>query len=379
MDAASPLRVLHIIPALQQGGAERLLAELVTRAGEGLTHSVLTLTGDRPFFDLGETPVTSLGLRRGQVSPAALRRAAATLRAARPEVVHAWLYHGNLLASLLPRGGAPLLWSIHNTSLPPGGARPMTRAVNRICALLSHRSPWRIVYCAEAARRLHEQAFGYDRKRGVVVENGVDFRAFAFDPARRAALRAAWGLGPEALAIGCVGRFDPQKDHATVIAAFARLEEPRARLVLAGQGCDAANPVLAALLRRAGAEGRALRLGAVAEMPGLLSALDLLVIGSAFGEAMPMVGLEAVAAELPVVATTVGAVARLVPDPAHLAPPRDPAALAAAMAAALRRAGPRPGPATAALRERLRPAHDIAATVAAYHALYRAAAARGRG
>ena len=75
----------------------------------------------------------------------------------------------------------------------------MTRAINRICALLSHRSPWRIVYCAEAARRLHEQAFGYDRKRGVVVENGVDFRAFAFDPARRAALRAAWGLGPEAL------------------------------------------------------------------------------------------------------------------------------------------------------------------------------------
>ena len=374
-----PLRVLHILPGLGQGGAERLLAELVARGGGEVEHRVLTMTGGPAFFDLGATPVASLGLERGQIAPGALLRAVAALREARPDLVHAWLYHGNLLGSVLVRRrGMPLLWSIHNTSLPPEGTRWMTRWVNRTCAWLSrHRPPWRIAYCAEAARRLHEEAFGYNPARGVVVENGVDFAAFAFDPARRAALRAAWGLGPEAVALGCVGRLDPQKDQATVLAAFARLAmgDPRLRLVLAGAGCEVANPAFAALLAAAppGVAERVVALGPVADMPGLLSALDLLVIGSAFGEALPMVGLEAAAADLPLVATRVGAVEGLVLDPSHLAPPRDPAALAGAIRAALPWAeAPRPSPDAAARRGRLRGRHDIAATVAAYHALYRA-------
>jgi glycosyltransferase involved in cell wall biosynthesis len=378
---AQPVRVLHIIPALGQGGAERLLAELLARGAGRVRHSVLTLLDQPPFFDLGNTAIASLGLRRGQVSPAALLRAASALRAAAPDLIHAWLYHGNLLSALLPRRrGIPVLWSIHNTTLPADGAKAMTRLVNRLCAHLSHRVPWRIVYCAEAARTQHEETFGYDRARGVVVENGVDFAAFAFDPARRVALRAAWGLEPGALAIGCVGRFDPQKDHATVLGAVSRLEGERARLVLAGAGCSMDNPALVALLRDAGLMDRTLVLGPVADMPGLLSALDLLVIGSAFGEALPMVGLEAAASGLPVVATAVGSVAELVLDPAHLVPPRDPAALAAAILAALPLADlQRPSPAAEARRENLLRTHDIATTVARYHDLYRAGAAARPG
>lgn len=372
-----PLRVLHILPSLGQGGAERLLAELVARGEGEVEHRVLTITRGPAFFDLGSTPVASLGLARGQISPAALLRAASVLRAAAPDLVHAWLYHGNLLSALLPRRrGVPVLWSVHNTTLPANGAKAMTRLVNRLCARLSHRVPWRIAYCAEAARALHEEAFGYDPTRGLVVENGVDFAAFAFDPARRAALRAGWGLEPDVLAIGCVGRFDPQKDHATVLGAVSRLEGKRVRLVLAGAGCSMNNPALVALLRDTGLADRTLALGPVTDMPGLLSALDLLVIGSAFGEALPMVGLEAAASGLPVVATAVGSVSKLVLDPAHLVPPRDPAALAGAILAALALAGlRRPSPAAEARREKLQRTHDIARTVARYHDLYRAAAA----
>ena len=50
----------------------------------------------------------------------------------------------------------------------------MTRQINRVCAYLSHWVPWRIVYCAELARKFHEENFGYDRARGVVVDNGVE-------------------------------------------------------------------------------------------------------------------------------------------------------------------------------------------------------------
>jgi glycosyltransferase involved in cell wall biosynthesis len=371
--------VLHIITALGQGGAVRLLADLISHSGSGFAHQVVSLTDETPFFDLGATPVVSLGLQRGQVSPRALLRTGREIRAAAPDVIHAWLYHGNLLSSLVSRRGTPLIWSIHNTTLPSWGSRTMTRQINRVCAYLSHWVPWRIVYCAELARKFHEENFGYDRARGVVVDNGVDFSAFQFDPDRRAALRAGWGLQDDDLAIGCVGRFDAQKDHATVLAAVSRLNVPRARLVLAGAGCTADNTDLMALLHASAMADRTLTLGAIADMRGLLSALDLLVIGSAFGEALPIVGLEAVANDLAVVATTVGTVDQLVLDPRHLAPPRDPAALAAAITAALPFLGRLPSsPQVAARRERLRQSHDLATTVAGYESLYQAAAARKR-
>jgi glycosyltransferase involved in cell wall biosynthesis len=376
MGAAASLRVLHIITALGQGGAVRLLADLISHSSSGFSHQVVSLTDETPFFDLGNTPVVSLGLQRGQVSPRALLRAGKEIRAAAPDVIHAWLYHGNLLSSLVPRRRAPLLWSIHNTTLPSWGSRAMTRQINRVCAHLSHWIPWRIVYCAELARDFHEEAFGYDQARGVVVENGVDFTAFQFDPEHRTALRARWGLNDADLAIGCVGRFDAQKDHATVLAAVSKLNQPRARLVLAGAGCTADNPALMALVDASGIADRTLTLGPIADMRGLLSALDLLVIGSAFGEALPIVGLEAVANDLPVVATTVGTVEQLVLDPSHLAPPRNPVALTEAITAALPLQGrPPSSPQMIARRDRMRRSHDLATTVAGYEALYRAGAA----
>jgi glycosyltransferase involved in cell wall biosynthesis len=374
-----PVRVLHIITALGQGGAVRLLADLIAHGTCEVSHQVVSLTDETPFFDLGDTPVALLGLQRGQVSPRALMSATQKVRADAPDIIHAWLYHGNLLSALLPQRRVPLLWSIHNTTLPSSGSRTMTRLINRVCSTLSHWVPWRIAYCAEAARIFHEEACGYNRSRGVVVENGVDFGAFGFDPDRRTAVRAGWGLDSGTLVIGCVGRFDAQKDHETVLAAIRLLNQPRARLVLAGAGCTPDNPQLARLLRAAGIADQTLALGPVHDMRGLLSALDLLVIGSAFGEALPIVGLEAAANDLPLVATAVGNVAELVLDPAHLAPPRDPAALAGAIAAALPRAGGRsPGPCMIARREKLRQIHDVAVTVAGYQRLYCAGAAISR-
>ena len=44
--------------------------------------------------------VESLGLTPGQVSPAALWRLARLVRGWRADVVHGWMYHGNLAAQL---------------------------------------------------------------------------------------------------------------------------------------------------------------------------------------------------------------------------------------------------------------------------------------
>ena len=79
------------------------------------------------------------------------------------------------------------------------------------------------------------------RKEGfrdlMTVARGVDVRRF--DAAHRSeALRAQWGAAPDDLVVTCVGRLAPEKNLTTLIAAFdaIRREQPRARLVLVGDG-----------------------------------------------------------------------------------------------------------------------------------------------
>ena len=360
------LRILHIVPGLGQGGAERVLAELCRQGGA--EHEVLSLTAGAPFFDMRGAPIATLGLARGQISVAALRRAAAWVRGRRADVVQGWLYHGALLASLLPRGGARLFWAIHNTSLPPGETRFATRLVARGLAPLSRLRPERVIYCAEAARTLHE-GMGYAPARGVVVPNGVDLAALAFDAGERAAFRARLGIAEGVPLVGMAARFAPQKDFSNLAAAMAML--PEARLALAGMGCEATNTELRALLDAHGLAGRTHLLGPLGGMRPFLSALDALAISSAFGEALPMIGLEAAANGAPVAATRVGEVEALVLDARHLCPPRAPAALAAALQAALA-LGRGDGPRHAARAARLRERHSLPAMLAGYRAVWAA-------
>jgi len=118
-----------------------------------------------------------------------------------------------------------------------------------------------------------------------------------------------------------------KKDYPTLLRAFAR--QRGAVLLIAGDGPQEAE--LRALARELAVDARFL--GRVDEMPALMNAADALVLSSVV-EGLPMALIEAAASGLPAVATDVGGVREVVLDghTGFVAPPRDPAALAAAMA-----------------------------------------------
>src|SRR5689334_22125513 len=58
--------ILHIIPSLRQGGAERILSDVVTKLGGDHRHHVVTLLDEPPFFDLGDADLTTLRMDRTQ-------------------------------------------------------------------------------------------------------------------------------------------------------------------------------------------------------------------------------------------------------------------------------------------------------------------------
>ena len=366
-------RILHVIPALIQGGAEKLLFDLVSRTRRTTEARVVTLLADAPFFELDVGMVDSLAMRRGRLSPGAVLRLRRKVEAFRPDVIHAWLYHGNLFSIATLGLGVPIVWSIHNTTLSAEHSKTLTRWANAICARLSRRVPARIVYCAKAAREVHER-IGYDPSRGLVIENGIDVGVFAFDAAARSQVRGSIALAAQDFAVGCVARFDPQKNHPLLIEAFSRLDKGgRAKLILVGRGCTEDNAQLVECLQRFGVRDQARLLGERRDMPAVMSALDVLVSASSYGEAMPLAAIEAAATGLPIVTTDVGEAGALVLDAAHRVPPDDVQALAAAIR------GAREGVATLEARKAERHARvvrdfSLATTVERYEELYRSLA-----
>jgi glycosyltransferase involved in cell wall biosynthesis len=136
-----------------------------------------------------------------------------------------------------------------------------------------------------------------------------------------------------------VGRFAPLKNVSLLIEAFANLRRrrERARLVLVGEG--ALEGRLRTECRRLGLERDVAFTGAkrLDELPAYYSLADVFALPSRFDNS-PNVLLEAMACELPVVATRVGGVPRYVNHEINglLVEPGQPEALSAALDRVLR-------------------------------------------
>lgn len=145
----------------------------------------------------------------------------------------------------------------------------------------------------------------------------------------RAALAEEFGLPLDALWIGNLAALVPHKDHDTLIAAalIALMERPQARVLIAGDGPEAAR--LLESIKRLGLLGKIVLLGRRNDPFALLRALDVFVLSS-WGEGMGSVLLEASAFGLPIAATTAGGIPEVVDDgkTGLLCPPRSPEALA---------------------------------------------------
>jgi glycosyltransferase involved in cell wall biosynthesis len=140
------------------------------------------------------------------------------------------------------------------------------------------------------------RAWGVPGERIEVIPNGIDAAEFRFDPALRAETRARFGIAPDALVIGGVGRLEPTKRFERLIAAVRKI--PAATLLLAGDG--SAREVLEEKVHAAGIADRVVFAGAVAHSRAALCAMDVFASPSD-QETFGLVVLEALACGLPAV------------------------------------------------------------------------------
>lgn len=331
------LRILHVINDLSVGGAEMMLYKLLSDTDpERFKPAVVSLRNRgllRERVGALDVDVLSVGVNTHLHAPAAALRLTRLVRRLDPDVIHGWMYHGNLAAQFAAAGAArhvPVLWSIRQSIYSLEHEKTSTMLAIRLGARLSGR-PEVIVYNSRVSAAQHG-AIGYRAEKGRVIPNGFDTACFAPSDEARRGVRAELGLEEDDILVGMVGRFHPAKDHETFLRAAALVNQsaPDARFVLCGRGVEQGNAELARLVARLGLGARTHMLGERHDMQRLSAAFDL-VVSSSFEEGFPNVVGEAMSCGVPCVVTDVSDLPWVVGDTGLVVPPKDPEALARAV------------------------------------------------
>ncbi len=239
------------------------------------------------------------------------------VRAARPDILSAWLYYPSLIATLLKPflpGKPNLIWHIRSLPFVRLQDRPARWLTQRVLALLSYLVSVRIVSNSDASRRAHA-AIGFRATPDTwqVIPNAVDAARYAPNAETRRHIRQDLRLPEKTIVLGAVGRDVPEKGYPDLFQAFEKLQSlvpndiaARLQLLIAGREVQADNPTFAALIAASGLPpDRFHLLGARGDIPELLTAMDLFIMPSR-SESFPNALAEAMAAGLPAIATDVG-------------------------------------------------------------------------
>jgi glycosyltransferase involved in cell wall biosynthesis len=254
-------------------------------------------TGDLPLYSLRQVPALATLLRGFSL-------------------IHVHLFPAQLwmaMASL--QSGRPLVTTEHNT----WNARRHWWFRPADMWMYSH---YRQIACNSVATADELARWCPNVKRKlVVIPNGIPLEVF--HSARPADLS---GLADGKIKAVFVGRFEPQKDHATLLRALT--QAPRVHLILLGDG--PLRSTLEQLARDLGVADRVTFAGFRDDVPQILKACDIYV-HSTTSDGFGMAACEAMAAGLPVIASDVPGLAQVIAGAGITTPVGDHARLAQAL------------------------------------------------
>lgn len=301
--------IAHVIIGLNTGGAETALKRLILNSENGIDQCVISLT------DLGVIghelkkagiKVHTLNMKGLFTAIIAFFKLVSLLNKIRPNIVHCWMYHANLIGGLAAKcaGINNIIWGIRS-SRPPTG-KPVTYCIMKLGALFSRFIPAKIICVADFAKKKHID-YGYDINKMIVIQNGFNQKIFNFDGKSRRELRNTFSIPDHHLLIGSVGRFHFDKGQNILIDAAKKIIATNKDVVFAlvGRDCDSENKKLIAQLQSNDLMNSFILFGEQSDIPSCLSAFDIYCMPSRT-EGFPNGLGEAMAVGLPCVATNVG-------------------------------------------------------------------------
>jgi glycosyltransferase involved in cell wall biosynthesis len=326
--ALDTIPVLHLINGEHYAGAERVQDLLAARLPE-FGFSVGFACVKRDVFDevreSRDAPLFDVPMRT-KFDLRAARRVAGIVRDGKYRILHAHGVRTGLIGGIAARmTGVPMVYHAHSPTSRDSTRRWADR-INGLVERLSLRGASRVIAVSKAMAK-HIVSEGFDPARVRVVTNGVPSPGRLPD---RPTPSGTWTLGMVAL-------FRPRKGLEVLLEAMAILRRRGTIVHLRAVGAFESSKYeaeIAARVHRLQLNEQIAWTGFTRRVGSELGRVDLLVLPSLFGEGLPMVVLEAMAAGVPVVATSVPGV----PEAIHngregvLVAPDDPDELARGIA-----------------------------------------------
>jgi glycosyltransferase involved in cell wall biosynthesis len=304
------VNIVHVLSSYGVGGQERVALDLAAgQVARGHRVSVVSLAPppDGPLAaEFAAAGVETITIAKGRgVDPTLVPKLARAFRARGAEIVHTHnpqpMIYGAPAARL---AGARAIHSKH-------GKNPATRAqwlLRRAAAQCVHRFVAVSDTTAAQARARREAPLD----RIMVIPNGIRLERFHRDLGTRSEVRSELGIPQDAWVIATVGRIDDNKNQPLLVRAAAPLLGADVHLVVVGDG--PARAELDASVRALGASAQFVHLlGRRMDVARLFSGFDVFALSS-ISEGLPLVIPEAMASELPIIATSVGGLPDIIED-----------------------------------------------------------------
>ena len=306
------MKVIHLIGGGDTGGAKTHLLSLLS----GLNREI---EADLVSFREGDfaAEARALGIPTtvlaGNNIPRIRRRLEKMIADGGYDIVHCHGSRANMMGALLrPHLAIPVVSTIHSDYKLDYMGRAMGALIyGNINALALRRVDYRIGVSDAMVDLLIRRGFPPDRFYSIY--NGLDFTPPAPGGDRLAYLRTLGASAEtDSVVVGIAARLDPVKDVATLIRGFAAAaaQEPRLRLVIAGDGPERA--ALTALAEELGVADRVCFAGWISEgMDAFYHALDINTLTS-LSETFPYALTEGARFRLPTVSSRVGGIPSLI-------------------------------------------------------------------
>ncbi len=299
----SKLTIAHLVTSLEVGGAQHNMLLGLPRLDQNRYQHVLISIMDRmqmaQQFRSAGIELHSLGLSRKSDLAVALRLRS-LLKRLRPDILHTYLIHGNVLGRIVGRlVGVP---TIIGSELTIGQAGPVGRLATKLTNPLTDA----VEVNSETGGRAIAADLGVPSEKIEVILPGLDLQAFGGSD-RRSAIRSEIGVLASDQLVLYVGRLQPVKGVEYGIRAFAKALSMNSNLHLALAGEGEQRAELVNLVTELNIQEKVSFLGARRDLPDVLSAADSVLMPS-LTEGFPRVAIEAMAAAKPVIATRVGGV-----------------------------------------------------------------------
>lgn len=305
-------KVFHVITKLELGGAQKVVLMTLQRLPrDEYERALVTGTEGLLVHDAAHIPdvrVLWMPSLVREIHPVkdivAFFRLWQLFRRERPDIVHTHSSKAGILARWAAKfAHVPFIFhTVHGFSFNDF-QRPVVRNTYQWLERVTARVTDKLVMVSYANAEKGEEVGIFKRGDWILCRAGIDLEEFMEERPRRLKLKE-WGIPDNRVVVGMVSNFKPQKSPVDFVDVAARVlkQTDSVHFVMAGDGELRAE--VEARIRQYGIGGNFTLLGWQRDMPETYRNLDVVVLTSLW-EGLPCVFAEAMASELPVVATNV--------------------------------------------------------------------------